>query len=71
MNKRKEKVKNNPILKEFNKEYKRMYEQLESENSIKNVSKSQEKTFILTEKNGVKKGYLTNIGASTIGKRKM
>ena len=25
MNKRKEKVKNNPILKEFNKEYKRMY----------------------------------------------
>lgn len=71
-------INNNDIIGIFNleyiqntKEYKRMYEQLESENSIKNVSKSQEKTFILIEKNGVKKGYLTNIGASTIGKRKM
>ena len=71
-------INNNDIIGIFNleyiqntKEYKKMYEQLERENSIKNVSKSQEKTFILTEKNGVKKGYLTNIGASTIGKRKM
>ena len=71
-------INNNDIIGIFNldyikntKEYKKMYELLESEKSIINVSKSQEKTFILTESNGVKNGYLTNIGASTIGKRKM
>lgn len=53
------------------KEYKKMYEQLEKNKTIINISKNQEKTFILTEKNGVEKGYLTNIAASTIGKRKM
>ncbi len=53
------------------KEYKKMYEQLEKNKAIINISKNQEKTFILTEKDGVKRGYLTNIAASTIGKRRM
>ena len=53
------------------KEYKKMYEQLEKNKTIINISKNQEKTFILTEKSGLEKGYLTNIAASTIGKRKM
>lgn len=53
------------------KEYKKMYEQLENNKAIINISKNQEKTFILTEKDGVKRGYLTNIAASTIGKRRM
>ena len=53
------------------KEYKKMYEQLEKNKAIINISKNQEKTFILTEKDGDKRGYLTNIAASTIGKRRM
>ncbi len=71
-------INNNDIIGIFNldyikntKEYKKMYELLDKEKAIINVSKTQEKTFILTEKNGIKKGFLTNIGASTIGKRKM
>ena len=48
-----------------------MYEEMEATKDIVNVSKDQIiKTFILTEKNGKKKGYLTNIGTNTIFKRK-
>ena len=46
-------------------------EAAEIRRDIINISKNQEKTFILTEKDGVKRGYLNNIAASTIGKRRM
>ena len=49
---------------------KALYENLQEKNEIVKVSQSQEKTFILTEKNKKIIGYLTNIGAPTIGKRK-
>ena len=42
------------------KEYKSMLEKLKSDGN-----------FILTEKDSVVKGYITNIGTTTIGKRKM
>jgi hypothetical protein len=71
-------INNNDIIGIFNldyikntKEYKKMYEEMESNKKIVNVSNGQTiKTFILTEKDSVKKGYLTNIGTNTILKRK-
>ena len=53
------------------KEYKKMYEQLEKNKAKINITKNQEKKIKITEKDGVKRGYLTNIAASTIGKRRM
>ena len=53
------------------KEYKSMYRNLEEKNNLINVSEKQEKTFILLENNRNIKGYITNIGSNTIGKRKM
>ena len=53
------------------KEYKSMYTFLEEGNNLINVSEKQEKTFILLENNKNIKGYITNIGSNTIGKRKM
>ena len=53
------------------KEYKSMYKSLEEENNLINVSDKQNKTFILVENEGKIKGYITNIGSNTIGKRKM
>lgn len=53
------------------KEYKTMYKSLEESKSIINVAENQAKTFILVEKDRKIKGYITNIGANTIGKRKM
>jgi hypothetical protein len=71
-------INNNDIIGIFNldyikntKEYKKMYEEMESNKKIVNVSNGQAiKSFILTEKDNIKKGYLTNIGTNTILKRK-
>lgn len=53
------------------KEYKAMYKSLEETKRIVNIAENQEKTFIIVEKDNKIKGYITNIGANTIGKRKM
>ena len=53
------------------KEYKGMIEKLKDEGNLKNIADNQNKTFILTEKDSIVKGYITNIGTTTIGKRKM
>lgn len=53
------------------KEYKGMIEKLKDEGNLKNIADNQNKTFILTEKESSVKGYITNIGTTTIGKRKM
>ena len=53
------------------KEYKSMYKSLEEKKDLINVSDKQDKTFILLENNQKIKGYITNIGSNTIGKRKM
>ena len=53
------------------KEYKSMYKSLEEKDNLINVSDKQDKTFILLEDNKNIKGYITNIGSNTIGKRKM
>ena len=52
------------------KEYKNFYKNLEEKNKIINIAENQEKTFILAKKQEEYIGYITNIGASTIGKRK-
>ena len=71
-------INNNDIIGIFNidyikntKEYKSMYKSLEDNNNIFRVADVQPKTFILVEKNKNVKGYLKNIGSTTIGKRKM
>lgn len=71
-------IKNKDIVAIFNidyvkntKEYKSMIEKLKVEGNLKNFADNQEKTFILTENESVVKGYITNIGTTTIGKRKM
>ena len=53
------------------KEYKKMIECLKEKGDLINISDNQNKTVILTEKNALIKGYITNIGTTTIGKRKM
>lgn len=53
------------------KEYKSLYNCLLEKKAIINISENQNKTFILLEKDNKIKGYITNIGANTIGKRKM
>ena len=53
------------------KEYKSMLDKLKAEGNLRNIADNQNKTFILTEKDTVVKGYITNIGTTTIGKRKM
>ena len=53
------------------KEYKTMYANLEEINNLINVSDKSDKTFILLKHNESIKGYITNIGSNTIGKRKM
>lgn len=52
------------------KEYRNFYKNLEEKKQIINIAENQEKTFILVEKENNIKGYITNIGANTIGKRK-
>lgn len=51
------------------KEYKSMYNSLTDENNIIDLSEGEGKSFILTEKNKNKKGYIAKIGANTILKR--
>ena len=53
------------------KEYKSLLEKLKEEGNLRNIADNQNKTFILTEKESIVKGYITNIGTTTIGKRKM
>lgn len=53
------------------KEYKSLYRKIEEENNIIKISENQNKTFILIKKDEKTKGYVSNIGASTIGKRNM
>jgi predicted regulator of amino acid metabolism with ACT domain len=69
-------IKNKDIIGIFNidyikntKEYKGMYNSLEEQNSIINVSDMKDKTFILAQNNKKNKGYITNIGVNTISKR--
>ena len=71
-------IKNKDIIGIFNidfvkntKEYKKMLEHLQECGNLKDISDDQAKTFILTEDNTNIKGYITNIGTTTIGKRKM
>ena len=71
-------IRNKDIIGIFNidyvkntKEYKALYKNLEEKKSIINISENQNKTFILIEKEKEIKGYITNVGANTIGKRKM
>ena len=53
------------------KEYKKMYELLETEKSITDISDSNIKSFILVENNGKNFGYITKLVPNTIGKRKL
>lgn len=69
-------IKNNSIIGIFSfdnikntREFKNLYENM-NENII-DISEKQPKSFILTEKSSVIKGYITNIGTNTIKKRKM
>ena len=69
-------IKNKDIIGIFNinyikntKEYKKMYNDLDENNSLINVSQEKEKTFILTENKKNSIGYITNIGVNTISKR--
>lgn len=71
-------IRNKDIIGIFNidyvkntKEYKALYKNLDEKKSIINISENQNKTFILIEKEKEIKGYITNVGANTIGKRKM
>lgn len=69
-------IKNNSIIGIFSydnikntKEFKNLYENMDK--NIIDISDKQPKSFILTEKDDVIKGYITNIGTNTIKKRKM
>ena len=52
------------------KEYRNFKSNLEEQKLLKIITPNLGKTFILTECKGKTKAYITNIGASTIGKRK-
>ena len=69
-------VKSKEIIAIFNidyvkntKEYKTMYSELEESGNIVKVSDSKATAFILTENQGKRKAYITNIGVNTISKR--
>ena len=51
-------------------EYNNLYEKLNSENKLEDISSNQKNSFILTSniKKGVK-GFISNIGTNTIKKR--
>ena len=46
-----------------------MYNSLDESGDIIKVSDSKAKAFILTENQGKRKAYITNIGVNTISKR--
>ena len=52
------------------KEYRKFKSNLEEQKLLQTITPNLGKTFILTESQGKSKAYITNIGASTIGKRK-
>ena len=69
-------IKNNSIIGIFSydnvkntREFKNLYENMKE--NIIDISDEQPKSFILTEKDNIVRGYVTNIGTSTIKKRKM
>ena len=69
-------IKNNSIIGIFSydnikntKEFKNLYENMKE--NIIDISDNQPKSFILTEKDSIIRGYVTNIGTNTIKKRKM
>ncbi len=69
-------IKNNSIIGIFSydnvkntREFKNLYENMKE--NIIDISDNQPKSFILTEKDSIIKGYVTNIGTNTIKKRKM
>lgn len=69
-------IKNNSIIGIFSydnvkntREFKNLYENIKE--NIIDISDEQPKSFILTEKDNIVRGYVTNIGTSTIKKRKM
>ncbi len=71
-------INNNTIIGIFNlnyirntREFKNLYDNIEKEGNIRKISEEDNKSFILTEENKIIKGYVTNIGTNTIGKRKM
>lgn len=71
-------INNNSIIGIFNlnyirntREFKNLYDNIEKEGNIRKISEEDSKSFILTEENKIIKGYVTNIGTNTIGKRKM
>ena len=52
------------------KEYRNFLSNMMEKKQIVNDADKQEKTFILTQNEKSTKGYITNISANTIGKRK-
>ncbi len=69
-------IKNNSIIGIFSydnvkntREFKNLYENMKE--NIIDISDNQPKSFILTEKDSIIRGYVTNIGTNTIKKRKM
>ena len=69
-------IKNNSIIGNFSydnvkntREFKNLYENMKE--NIIDISDNQPKSFILTEKDSIIRGYVTNIGTNTIKKRKM
>ena len=69
-------IKNNSFIGIFSydnvkntREFKNLYENMKE--NIIDISDNQPKSFILTEKDSIIKGYVTNIGTNTIKKRKM
>lgn len=52
-------------------EYQNIYNYLQANKNIIDISSNQKNTFVLTEDNKKIKGYISNIGTNTIKKRKI
>ena len=52
-------------------EYQRLYEKLENEKRIEDISCNQKNSFILTEDKKEIRAYISNIGTNTMRKRKI
>jgi len=52
-------------------EYQNLYEDLESKKKIEDISCHKKNSFILTKENNEVRGYISNIGTTTIKKRKI
>ena len=53
------------------KDFKSLYNNLEENNNLFNLSNEQRKTFILTKEKEEIKGYISNIGANIISKHRI